>query len=174
MWLNSPLSEGDLDLEQRKAPSRPSVRNMADITPPEPASQSQIGTDLPSARPKRARIATKLEKEEPTSVEPVSREITEPVSRVPRHERNDVERVCRLLPDEAENLGGKAGHAGSTSKLLRKSKRRVQRLWFNTHLLHTYRQTHLYLLYRNLFHRHQLLHRLLRNPWSNPRHRKPP
>ena len=69
------LFQGNLNSEQRKAP-RTSVRNTAEMTPPDTTSQSQAPADLPSpAKPKRARIATKREKEkeEPTFVEPVSR-----------------------------------------------------------------------------------------------------
>ncbi|KAF8136138.1 hypothetical protein EV363DRAFT_1428597 [Boletus edulis] len=59
-------------VSKRKAPSRTSTKNTAEITPPETALQSQAPADLPSpARPKRARIVTKREKEEPTSLEPL-------------------------------------------------------------------------------------------------------
>ena len=75
-----PLFEDVLNAEQRKATSRSTVRNTAEVTPPDVASQSRTSADLPSpAKSKRARIATKLEREEPASVEPMSRGVTEPV-----------------------------------------------------------------------------------------------
>lgn len=77
------LLEVDLNPKQRKAPSRSFVRNNAEITPPGTASQPQASVDLPSpAKPKRARITAKREKEECTLVEPVLRGVGGPVGRV--------------------------------------------------------------------------------------------
>ncbi|KAI9569108.1 hypothetical protein HD554DRAFT_2095314 [Boletus coccyginus] len=61
---------------KRKAPSRMSAKNTAEIALPDTVSPSQTSADLPSpAKPKRARIAMKREKEweEPIFVEPVSK-----------------------------------------------------------------------------------------------------
>lgn len=159
--VNFPSFESDVNLAQRKASSRPSVRNTAGVTPLDAASQTQISTDLPSpARQKRARIATKLEREDTASVELAAKETTERVCQISSHEGSNAERVvCRLLPGEAENLRG--GDVGNSSKLPRKLKKEVRQLWFNMRLLHLYRQSHLYLLRRNLS------HRLPRNPLSS-------
>lgn len=158
----SPLFKGALNPEQRKAPSRSSVRNTAEFTPPDTASQSQASAELPSpAKPKRARIAAKLEKEEPTSVELVSKGV---VGRAVRHERNHAEGICRFLPRKPRNLRRQVGDAGYPNEPLRKLRRVVRQFWFSVHPPHPCRQTHLYLLYLNLRHPHQLRLRLLRSP----------
>lgn len=124
---NSPF-KGVLNPEQRKAPSRPSVRNTAEVTLPDKASHSQASAELPSpAKPKRARIVTKLEKEEPTSIDLVSGG-TEVVGRVLRHGRNDTKRICRLLPNKPKNLRRQVGHAGNPSKPLGNLRKAVQQL----------------------------------------------
>ncbi|KAG9318315.1 hypothetical protein JVU11DRAFT_400 [Chiua virens] len=66
-------------ISKRKAPSRSSVRNTMEAARPDAASQSRGPAELSSpAKPKRARIAAKLEKEEPLSVESASRGAAEP------------------------------------------------------------------------------------------------
>jgi len=122
------LFKGYLNSEQRKAPSRTTVRNTAEIVLPDTVLPSQASADLPSpAKPKRARIAMKREKEweEPIFVEPVSKGGAELVGRVLRHQRNNTERICRLPPNKPENLRGQVGHAGNPSKLLRRLRRAV-------------------------------------------------
>ncbi|KAH0830430.1 hypothetical protein J3R83DRAFT_1825 [Lanmaoa asiatica] len=65
-------------LAKRKASSRSSARNTVEVALSETASQSQASADLVDlAKPKRARITTKLEKEDPIFIEPVSRGVTE-------------------------------------------------------------------------------------------------
>ena len=153
----------ELNSEQRKASSRPSVRNTAEITPSDGASQSQISIDLPSpGRPKRARVTAKVEREEPTSLDLVPQETTGPVGRKLRYKTNGAKRSCRILLDKPENPG-EVGDAGKPSRLLREPK-----LWLNVHLLHQHRRTRLYLPYWNLSHRHQPHFRQLRNSVSNP------
>lgn len=114
------LFKGHPNSEQRKAPSRMSAKNTAEIALPDTVSPSQASADLPSpAKPKRARISMKREKEweEPIFVEPVSKGGAELVGRL-RHQRNNTERICRLPPNKPESLKGQAGHAGNPSKLL--------------------------------------------------------
>jgi len=55
---------------KRKAPSRSSLRNTSEVTLSDAALRPQASTDFSSpAKPKRARITTKLEREEPASIE---------------------------------------------------------------------------------------------------------
>ncbi|KAF9228614.1 hypothetical protein BS17DRAFT_772249 [Gyrodon lividus] len=59
---------------KRKAPARTSTRNAAEVAPPDMSTQSQAPADLPAAaKPKRARVAVKQEKdEELKSAEPMA------------------------------------------------------------------------------------------------------